>query len=110
MNEWKTIQLDHILAIEKCVGEYNVEEELETPWCGFKVKIFERQTGGFHGYTNIILKDSTGEFEQGKGEGATAEEAFINTVQDFFSRCFQKGTTGDNITFAAFDDIAVYDF
>ncbi len=88
--EWKSIKIEGIACIEKCVGEFNIFELLKTPHTKFKVKIYERQDGRYDGYTNLQLKDEDGCPYPGVGSGETVEEALKDTIEYFLSMINEK--------------------
>ncbi|AVQ47674.1 TPA: hypothetical protein LA742_003251 [Clostridium botulinum] len=83
--EWKNIEVYGVGSIEKCVGEFNIAETLKTPYGKFKVKVYERQNGGYIGYTNLQLKDEDGCGFPGVGHGETIEEALKDTIEYFLN-------------------------
>ncbi|ENJ9654235.1 hypothetical protein CF065_07930 [Clostridium sporogenes] len=53
--EWENIKIHGIGSIEKCVGEFNIAETLKTPYGKFKVKVYERQNGGYIYKSKFII-------------------------------------------------------
>lgn len=98
MGDWKSIKINEIAKIEKCVAEFNVWELNITPYAKFKVKIFEGANGHFTGYTNILLKSMLdGSPECGVGYGKTIDEALQDTVQYFMKMLEEReGLTADD--------------
>lgn len=88
--EWKSIKIEGIGSIEKCVGEFNIIETLKTPYGKFKIKIYERQNGRYVGYTNLQLKDEDGCAFPGVGHGETLEEALRDTIEYFLNMINEK--------------------
>ena len=92
MNDWHNLKIKGIAGIEKCVAEFNVSELKKTPWAKFKVKIYEDSNGSFTGYTNLMIKNATGDASAGVGYGNTVEEALENTVLYFLKMLDEKET------------------
>lgn len=92
MNEeqWKNIKIKGIPNIEKCVGEFNVTELVNTPYGNFKVKIFERANGKYIGYTNLQIKDEDGCPFSGVGHGNTISDALEDTICYFLKMIEEK--------------------
>lgn len=82
-NLWRTIKIDGINAIEKCVGEYNIWEMEKTPYAKFKVKIYINVDLLYTGYTNLQVKDKLGDYYCAVGHGKTEAEALEDTLQQF---------------------------
>lgn len=83
MRRWQDIKIQGIARIEKLVAEFDVIELEKTPYAKFKVKIYESPDGTFTGYTNLRVKDGTGDVSGGVGHGVTIEEALKDTVEYF---------------------------
>ncbi|KHD35617.1 hypothetical protein NL50_12755 [Clostridium acetobutylicum] len=83
MEKWKDVKIEGIARIEKVVAEFDVMELQKTPYGKFKVKIYESQDGEFIGYTNLRVKDKTGDACGGVGHGNTIEEALKDTIEYF---------------------------
>mgnify|MGYP001076704952 CR=1 FL=1 len=88
--EWKSIKIQGIGSIQKCVGEFNIAETIKTPYGKFKIKIYEKQNGKYVGYTNLQLKDEDGCAFPGVGYGETVEEALKDTIEYFLNMINQK--------------------
>lgn len=82
---WKDIKVAENIRIEKCVGEFNIWDVVNTPYGKYKIKIYERQNGKYIGYTNLQLKDEDGCPVSGVGHGETLEMALADTIQYFSS-------------------------
>lgn len=104
--EWKKISIKGIAKIEKCVAEFNVTELEKTPHGKFKVKIYERQVGGYVGYTNLQVKDIDGCPYCGIGYGETVDEALEDTINYFLKMISQK----KKISKDDFECMDAYDF
>jgi hypothetical protein len=87
---WRDLKLKGIARIEKCVAEFDIVELKKTPYSKFKVKIYEDTTGFFRGYTNLRIKDGTGDACSGVGHGNTIEEALEDTVLYFLKMLDEK--------------------
>jgi hypothetical protein len=83
MVKWQDLKIEGIANIEKCVAEFDVGELKKTPWAKFKVKIYESQDGRLTGYTNLRIKDESGDFSGGVGYGNTVEETLEDTILYF---------------------------
>jgi len=84
LEQWKSVSINGIARIEKCVAEFQVWELNKTPFGKFRVKIYERPDGTFAGFTNIQLKSpKDGSAECGVGYGSTVSEALEDTVKYF---------------------------
>lgn len=85
MERWQDIKIEGIARIEKSVAEFDVVELEKTPYSKFKVKIYESPDGTFTGYTNLRVKDETGDACGGLGHGETVEEALKDTIEYFLN-------------------------
>lgn len=74
---WQDIKHSKIVSTEKLVGEYDIWVLEKSPYGKFKIKIFEKSTGG---YTNLQVRDERGGFNCVVGRGETKEEALRNTI------------------------------
>ena len=83
---WKDLKIDGIASIEKVVAEFIIGELNYTPYSKFKVKIVEKQKGGYIGYTNLFVKDDEGYPSPEVGIGDTIEEALKNTIEIFIEQ------------------------
>ncbi|MFL0253034.1 hypothetical protein ACJDT4_21735 [Clostridium neuense] len=90
MERWQDIKIKGIARIEKVVAEFDVIELQKTPYGKFKVKIYESPDGGFTGYTNLRVKDETGDACGGVGHGITIEEALRDTIEYFLKVLNEK--------------------
>ena len=81
--KWQNFEIKGIGNIEKCVGEFNIFETLNTPYGKFKIKIYERKNGKYVGYTNLQIKDKDGCALAGVGHGETIDEALKDTIEYF---------------------------
>jgi hypothetical protein len=111
MENWKKLDIDGIVDIEKCVAEFNVWELRKTPWGKFKVKIFENANGNFTGYTNLMLRDETEDHTPygGVGHGNDIAGALEDTVYYFMKMInerMEKGTLNEE----DFEVAESYDF
>jgi len=80
---WHSLKIEGIATIKKCVAEFDVVELNKTPYSKFKVKIYENQSGTYIGYTNLRIKDGSGDAESGVGVGNSIEAALEDTVLYF---------------------------
>jgi len=87
---WQDLKLKGIARIEKCVAEFDVMELNKTPYSKFKVKIYEDSTGFFRGFTNLRIKDGTGDSSGGMGHGDTIEKALEDTIIYFLKMLDEK--------------------
>jgi hypothetical protein len=90
MIRWNDLKISGIARIEKCVAEFDVMELNKTPYSKFKVKIYETPNGEFTGYTNLRIKDESGDASGGVGYGKTIEEALQDTVLYFLKMLDEK--------------------
>ncbi|MDS0525914.1 hypothetical protein NNC19_09515 [Clostridium sp. SHJSY1] len=88
--EWKNIKFEGISNIEKCVGEFNITETLKTPYGKFKIKVYERQSGRYVGYTNLLFKNEDGSVAPGIGYGKTVGQAANATIEYFLRMIEEK--------------------
>lgn len=94
--EWKTLRLDGIADIEKCVAEFNVKELNLTPYGKYKVAIFKKSNGKFVGYTNLMLKDEDDCPYSGVGYGEDIESALVDTIRYFQKMLSEKKTLSED--------------
>lgn len=106
VTEWKELKIEGIAYIEKCVAEFNIGEQVKTPWGKFKVKIYEKKDGKYIGFTNLLLKDETGYPYGGVGHGDTIEKALEDTIRYFLEMLNKK----KDITSDDFESADPYDF
>ena len=106
MGDWKTINIQGIAFIEKCVAEFNVGELVKTPYSKFKVKIFEKKDGTFVGFTNLQLKDEDNIPYAGVGHGETIEAALEDTIKYFLNMINNKRDLSND----DFECVDSYDF
>lgn len=106
MDKWKKIEIPEIVEIKKCVAEFKVSELKYTPWLNFKVKIYENQKGVFSGYTNLMIKDSSGCPFCGVGSGNTIESTLNDTINNFMDMLKER----DTLTEDDFEAVDSYDF
>lgn len=90
MKEWKNLKIKGIARIEKVVAEFDVIELIKTPYSKFKVKVYEDSNGSYTGYTNLRIKDETGDVFGGVGHGNTIEEALNDTIVYFLDIINEK--------------------
>ena len=96
MKSWKSIKINGIAKIEKCVAEYEVTELEKTPYSKFKIKIYEDVENKFTGYTNLLIKDQTGNVNGGIGYGNSIEEALEDTIIYFLKMLNAKEKWSEN--------------
>ena len=87
---WKNIKTDGIAKIEKRVAVFDVWELRLTPYARFQVKIMESADGVYTGYTNIQVKDKTGDYCGAVGDGDTIEDALKETIARLMNRLSTK--------------------
>lgn len=92
--DWKKIEVNGIANIEKCVGEFNITELINTPHGKFKIKVFEKRNGKYVGYTNLQIKDKDGCPFSAVGYGNTISDALEDTILYFLKMIEEK----ENIT------------
>lgn len=90
MDEWKELKIKGIARIEKVVAEFDVLELEKTPYSKFKVKIYEDLNGSYTGYTNLRIKNETGDTFGGVGHGNTVEEALKDAIVYFLGILNEK--------------------
>lgn len=111
MEEWKQIKIDGIVAIDRCVAEFNVIEMKYTPWYNFKVKIYEDAQGRFTGLTNLMLKDETEDKTPYAGveHGNSISEALEDTI-NCFMEMIKSREDKDSLDDSDFETADPYDF
>ena len=90
MDAWKKLKIKGIARIEKVVAEFDVVELEKTPYSKFKVKIYEDLNGAYTGYTNLRIKDETGDAFGGVGHGNTIEATLNDTIVCFLGILNEK--------------------
>lgn len=96
MLKWQELKIEGIAKIEKFVSEFDVYELEKTPYSKFKVKVFESSNGTFTGYTNLRIKDETGDACGGVGYGSTIEETLKDTIIYFMHLLSEKDDWTEN--------------
>ena len=95
MDRWQDLKIQGIASIEKVAAEFDISELDKTPYAKFKVKIYESNEGKFTGYTNLRVKDGTGDASGGVGFGATVAEALGDTILYFLKLPSTKDIWGE---------------
>ena len=89
MKKWKDIKIEGI-KIKKCVAEFEIWEQQYSPYGKFIIKIRENDHGEFNGYSNLLVKDTTGEFYCAVGHGSTVEDTLEDTIRHFYEMTSRK--------------------
>ncbi len=83
MDEWKKIKFKNV-KIKKCVAEFEIWEQLYSPYGKFKIKVYEDENGDFNAYSNLLVKDNVGGFYCTVGHGDSIEKALEDAIHYFF--------------------------
>lgn len=105
---WKSIKMQNLSGIDKCVGEFNAWLIGTLPCAKMKIKVFENASGKFTGYTGIKLRRIfDNQFESAVGYGDTIEAALEDTIRYFLemvSDDYPNGISEEHIEYCDFSD------
>lgn len=82
MEQWEKINTKKGIEIEKLISEYDIGEQIKTPWSKFKIRIYKKQNNSYRGITNLMYKHDN-VWQTGIGFGNNELEALENTISDF---------------------------
>ena len=90
---WHDLDIDNVVKIEKSVAEFVIWMPI-LPYAKMKIKIYEDQSGGFTGSTDLRIKRKfDGSPEGAIGWGGTIEETLEDTINYFNEILKQDGFT-----------------
>lgn len=107
---WNKIKIDGIASIEKVVAEFDIGELKYTPYSKFKVKVKEKQKGGYIGYVNLYVKYEDGYPSPEVGIGDTIEETVIDTIEIFMKQVKERFENKGELEEKDFEFVDSFDF
>ena len=75
--------MKYVKSIEMCVGEFEINMPLLFPYGKCKIKIYEKQSGEYYGYSDIKIKSEGGDYSIIKSYGKTKDEVLNNLINVF---------------------------
>lgn len=82
---WQQLQIDGIATIERVVAVFEVGPKHDDLPMRFRVKVVERQDGGFLAYPEIALKGPDGQPDYIAGAGDSIEGALASACRALLS-------------------------
>jgi hypothetical protein len=92
LEEWKTIKIHDISNIDKVIAIFEVWSHSKFPYGKVKIKILEKNWGGYIGLPNIAPKSKRdGEADWCSGLGNSVAEALEDTIKHLLRSIDEDG-------------------